>query len=197
VSVAERAAARATAVPVASVARAVSRQRVSRRGWLWFGASGVVVVAAAVTLAFAIPLDEEQETSAPAAAPAPAPASAPVPAPVPAPAPAPAPAPVPAPVSVHLVIDSAPRGAIVYRASDGVRLGTTPLDRAYDRIDGVAEFVVKLAGYHDARVALTTREDGATIAKLVRAAPTRSRAATKTHGARTPSSTVLDPYGGK
>jgi serine/threonine-protein kinase len=110
------------------------------------------------------------------------------------------------PATVQLVVDSTPHGADVYRASDGVKLGKTPFERAYERTDGQAEFVVKLAGYADARVSLSTLHDGSTTARLSRdkhhgtprppattaKPPPEQPDDTKAHGPR-----LLDPYGEK
>jgi len=101
-------------------------------------------------------------------------------------------------VRVQLVVKSTPPGADVLRAADGVRLGKTPFSRAFDRIDGEIELVVKLAGYRDARVTLPTTKDSEKAVRLV-----RLRAGTRPPDDRAPpegtkpqgsGATVLDPY---
>jgi tRNA A-37 threonylcarbamoyl transferase component Bud32 len=77
------------------------------------------------------------------------------------------PAPVVEPTVVRLEIESVPTGADVYRASDGVKLGKTPLTRDYERTDGELDLVVRKSGYRDARIALSTKRDGTATAKLV------------------------------
>ena len=93
---------------------------------------------------------------------------------------------------VTLAIDSIPRGATVFRATDHVKLGKTPFEHRYERIDGEMTFVVKLAGYGDERITLKTNADASATARLVR--PVRGRA----HPIPTPAAetgeTVLDPY---
>jgi eukaryotic-like serine/threonine-protein kinase len=101
-------------------------------------------------------------------------------------------------VRVQLVVKSTPPGADVLRAADGVRLGKTPFARAFDRIDGEIEFLVKLAGYRDARVTLSTTKDNEKTVRLVRlhagTRPPDDRGppeGTKPQGS---GATVLDPY---
>jgi tRNA A-37 threonylcarbamoyl transferase component Bud32 len=114
--------------------------------------------------------------------------------------PAPPPAPIdaapasPEPAKVELVVDSVPPGADVYRRADGVKLGKTPLSRAFDRVEGgEIELLVKHAGYHDKAVSLSTARDGKELVKLV---PSRSRPAThEPAGSATGKPTFLDPYG--
>jgi hypothetical protein len=66
------------------------------------------------------------------------------------------------------VVDSSPRGAEVYRAADGVKLGETPLLRELDRSDGEMVFVLKHVGYEDRRVAMRVDRDGEVKLDLVR-----------------------------
>jgi serine/threonine-protein kinase len=96
---------------------------------------------------------------------------------------------------VHLVVDSVPSGAEVYRALDGVRLGKTRLERDFERTEGEVELVLKLAGFRDARVTLSTAIDGKSMTKLSR--PIQIKPPAKgSAGSANPGETVLDPYGG-
>src|SRR4029079_4808667 len=63
-------------------------------------------------------------------------------------------------VQVELRVKSQPSGADVIRAADCVPIGKTPSARAFDRIDGEIELIVKLSGYKDTRVVLSTAKDG-------------------------------------
>ena len=76
--------------------------------------------------------------------------------------------------TVTIKVSSVPEGATVYRTLDGVRVGVTPLTGAYTRGVGELELVVKLAGYEDERVTLSTTQDGAvavTLRSLSRTGP--------------------------
>jgi len=98
-------------------------------------------------------------------------AAAPVrPGPEPTPPP---PAPRPSP-TVELHVESEPPGADVFRASDGVRIGRTPLLRTIPRGEGEAMFLVRLAGHRDEEVVLPANRDGRTLVKLTRT-PARPR----------------------
>jgi len=59
--------------------------------------------------------------------------------------------------SVTLVIESKPDGATVYRESDGVRLGKTPLRYKVTKVAGDAVFILKKRGFRDRT--LTMRAD--------------------------------------
>jgi len=96
---------------------------------------------------------------------------------------------------VHLVVDSIPSGAEVYRALDGVKLGKTRLERDFERTDGEVELVLKLAGFRDARVTLSTAIDGKSMTKLSRPVQIK-RPPQGSAGSGNPGETVLDPYGG-
>jgi serine/threonine-protein kinase len=65
-------------------------------------------------------------------------------------------------VRVKVKLDSEPPGAEVFRAADGLRLGTTPLVREYERSDGVELFVLKLAGYREATASVSLARDTST-----------------------------------
>jgi hypothetical protein len=65
---------------------------------------------------------------------------------------------VAAPTAIALSIASKPSGAEVFRAADGVLLGTTPFEIEMPRGDGEAVFLLKKSRYRDERVAL--RLDG-------------------------------------
>jgi len=101
---------------------------------------------------------------------------APVPAPVAAPAPQgqitpPPPAVVPAaaPEKIKLKIASEPAGAEVFRLADGVLVGMTPMTVDMEKTQGMAAFVVKAAGFEDAKVQLPADHDGETSIELQRA----------------------------
>jgi len=104
------------------------------------------------------------------------------------------------PTVVHFAIDSVPTGADVYRASDGVKLGKTPLVRDYERTDGELDLVVRKSGYRDGRISLSTREDGAATAKLTPLPSGRAKppATDKVPTAKPPTTdkgpTVLEPW---
>jgi serine/threonine-protein kinase len=95
------------------------------------------------------------------------------------PAPAPQPAPQPQPVIVRelvevpaeitmvsLSIDSEPSGARVYRLSDGVELGRTPLTVEARKGPGSATFLLRKTGYQSRRIQLPVNADGETRAVL-------------------------------
>jgi serine/threonine-protein kinase len=94
----------------------------------------------------------------------------PPPAPAPAPTPTPTPTPMePAPPStVTLTIESRPSGALVLRDDDHVRLGRTPLVHTAPRDGGRAGFVLRLAGFRDARLSFPTDRDGSQRITLTR-----------------------------
>jgi hypothetical protein len=107
---------------------------------------------------------------------------------------------------VQMTVTSLPPGAEVYRASDGVRIGRTPFHRGFERTDGELELIVKLAGYRDARVVMSTATDSTEAVKLVRASTTtkvtrpprerdeRDRGAPPPNPSTGSAATVLDPY---
>ena len=82
-------------------------------------------------------------------------------------APAPKAAAAPTVEKTHLHIDSTPPNAEVYRTSDGIRVGTTPLDLDIGRTRGQAVFTVRLAGYKDERVSLDADHDGSDNVTLI------------------------------
>jgi serine/threonine-protein kinase len=105
---------------------------------------------------------------------------------------------------VQLTVTSLPPGAEVYRASDGVRIGRTPFHRGFERSDGELELIVKLVGYRDARVVMSTASDSTETVKLVqlRTRVTKPPEGREQHDRGAPPSnppggsatTVLDPY---
>jgi eukaryotic-like serine/threonine-protein kinase len=102
---------------------------------------------------------------------------------------------------VRLSVTSVPSGADVYRAADGVRIGKTPLEKTFERTDGEIELLIKLTGYRDGRVVLSTVRDGEQTVKLVKLRATGTPPpSTERHppaggGSGTGSgATVLDPY---
>lgn len=88
-------------------------------------------------------------------------------------------------------------GAEVYRASDGVRIGRTPFHRGFERSDGELKLIVKLGGYRDARVVLSTARDSTESVKLAQQRTT-TRVTKPPEGPSHPpggsATTVLDPY---
>jgi len=106
--------------------------------------------------------------------------------------------PQPAPAAqVQLTVTSLPPGAEVYRASDGVRIGRTPFHRGFERSDGELELIVKLGGYRDARVVMSTARDSTETVKLAQLRTTK-RVPKPPEGPSHPpggsATTVLDPY---
>ena len=159
---------------------------------VWWPLAGIAVAGAVIATVVVTRGSEESRASPPPSPPAPVAAiiDASIAPPIDA-----ASAPEP-PREVQLRIDSVPHGADVYRAADGVKLGKTPLTRTFERTDGTAELVLKLAGYRDQHVSLSTREDGGAVEHLTRArvsAPPRPVRAGSAHHPSGP--TVLDPYG--
>jgi serine/threonine-protein kinase len=63
------------------------------------------------------------------------------------------------PGEVSLVLASQPDGATVYRESDGVRLGTTPIEFRVQRGEGEAVFILRRSGYRSERLVLPVSED--------------------------------------
>jgi tRNA A-37 threonylcarbamoyl transferase component Bud32 len=106
---------------------------------------------------------------------------------------------------VQLMVTSLPPGAEVYRAIDGVRIGRTPFHRGFERSDGELELIVKLVGYRDARVVMSTATDGTETVKLVQLRATtrvpkppggrdHDRGAPPSNPPGGSATTVLDPY---
>ncbi len=71
-------------------------------------------------------------------------------------------------VIVSLVVESKPRGAKVYRESDGVFLGETPFVAKLNRRAGAAVFLVKKHGYRPERVTMSAERDDAFMVELKR-----------------------------
>ena len=173
-----------------------SPTRSRRRYWL---ALPAVAVLAGVAIVAPMVMSERE-------APAPVTATTPTPTPVtPAPAKEPAvsvpeapPAPAsPASSTVQLAIESIPSGATVYRRSDGIRLGRTPWVGTFARTQGDLDLRIKLSGYRDGHVTLSTAKDGKETVKLV-AAPSRPHDGKTKPGAKPDDgATFLDPYGAK
>ncbi|HUS63445.1 MAG TPA: serine/threonine-protein kinase [Kofleriaceae bacterium] len=72
----------------------------------------------------------------------------------------------PGPGEVSLVLASEPDGATVYRESDGVRLGTTPIEFRVQRGGGQAVFILRRTGYHSETVTLPVAEDQRKVVQL-------------------------------
>ncbi len=159
----------------------------------------VVVVGVAGGWALFAPGPAPAAVSTPGASPAPAasPAAAKDPAPPAEVDPAPPAEVDPAPrARVSLTIESTPAGATVYR-TDGAKLGKTPLVHKTDRADGIAELVLKLSGYRDARLSFPTDRDGherVTLQPHTSAAHTHSTTTTPASGKKTIQNGVLDPF---
>ncbi len=120
----------------------------------WIGIG--VAVAAAAAVAFAL-VGTDGDAASAAKQPAEPPAVAPAPEPEPAPEPAPPPA---LPVEMVAVsIESEPAGADVYRAVDGVKVGITPYNDAYERGEGELVLILKQEGYEPARVNVSLAVD--------------------------------------
>jgi serine/threonine protein kinase len=140
---------------------AISPSPTSSRRWR---AVGVAVVAAAIGLVVRVRTPHVRETSTspiPLGGPAGAPTLAAAPAASPAP-PAPR-APPPtrlSPSRVALTIISQPPGASVTRASDGVRVGVTPVIASAPRGAGDVRFIVKRQGFREEVVGLDAAADG-------------------------------------
>jgi serine/threonine-protein kinase len=86
-----------------------------------------------------------------------------------------------APVNVR--VGSSPAGATVVDGKDGSVLGQTPFEKYYPEGKGVLEVVLRLAGYHDKRVAIGLGASSSTSVNLepndtVRAEPANKPAAT-------------------
>jgi serine/threonine protein kinase len=82
--------------------------------------------------------------------------------------------PEPAPRTVTLTLSSDPTGAHVFRASDGVALGVTPLSTSVERGDGETRFILKHKGFYEEAVTFGAASDGArhvTLRGIGRTAP--------------------------
>jgi serine/threonine-protein kinase len=82
----------------------------------------------------------------------------------------PPPPPPAAPVLVDIKIDSVPAGADVFRMPSELKVGVTPWGDQVEQSDGIAVFVVKSAGFLNARVELDLRAGGAQTVTLKRRA---------------------------
>jgi serine/threonine-protein kinase len=89
----------------------------------------------------------------------------------------PPPSPPPAPTKVVLHVTSTPPGAEVFRAADGVLLGSTPYSESMAPSTGSAVFRLKLAGYDDGRAELPADRDGTATITLTRTHVKASRPA--------------------
>lgn len=93
----------------------------------------------------------------------------------------------PPPATVALTIESVPAGAEVYRMPSQLKVGVTPWTSSSERGDGVAVFVVKSAGYQDAKVELDLRRDASQTVTLTKIASV----------VRTPIRTIKPPATGR
>jgi hypothetical protein len=92
-------------------------------------------------------------------------------------APAPAATASPVPTTVTAEVTSEPAGAEVYRALDGLLLGTTPFRQELARSPAQAVYVLKLGGYEDVRVKLPADRDANAHVRLSPLAPAATPAA--------------------
>ena len=69
---------------------------------------------------------------------------------------------------VSLLIESEPDGASVYRESDGVFVGTTPVRYQVRRGAGEAMFILKKSGFKPAKLAMSATKDDAFMVELTR-----------------------------
>jgi hypothetical protein len=143
-----------------------------RRIWPWL--VGGSLAAAAGALATMLIAGQRQEQADAEAAKEQAAALPPVAAPAPVPVSPPTtvePAPpvedpivreleaAPVEVTVRLLVASKPAGAVVYRESDGVRLGKTPLEVRARKGRGEAVFILRRNGFRTERLAIPVHED--------------------------------------
>ncbi|HWM88280.1 MAG TPA: serine/threonine-protein kinase [Kofleriaceae bacterium] len=153
-----------------------SRLEVSSRGrlgrllpWL-LGGAAASVAGALMTVVIANNLSGDDDRPRPAKAGAGARAVQPAPQPPPKPAPPPEPTPAekdpivralaaPEYETVRLLVSSHPAGATVYRESDGVRLGKTPLEVRARRGRGEAMFILRRNGYRAELLAVPVDKD--------------------------------------
>jgi hypothetical protein len=68
--------------------------------------------------------------------------------------------------TVTISFDSNPPGAEVWREGGGEPLGITPLEATVDRIDGVASFELRKAGFEGTRAEIPLNEDGRVVISL-------------------------------
>ena len=99
----------------------------------------------------------------------------------------------PKPSRVTLRIESRPTGAEVYRAADGVRVGTTPWSSEGESVPGQAVFVVKRVGYRDETVELDAERGGSRDVVLARAPNKRGGIKTAVQPAAMPATTTPAP----
>ncbi len=126
----------------------------------YVAAGAAALLLAVVGIALAVHQPAPAATSTPAATPAAAATSTP--------ARTQAPARPPAEAKIELHVVSTPPGAEVFRAADGVLLGVTPFVESAAPSSGTALFLLKLAGYDDARAELPADRTGTATTTLVR-----------------------------
>jgi serine/threonine-protein kinase len=73
------------------------------------------------------------------------------------------------PEMVELMITTEPAGAGVFRLADGSRVGKTPLRKTVPRQEGQVTFVLRLSGYQESKVTLSTAENESATVPLKRA----------------------------
>jgi hypothetical protein len=99
------------------------------------------------------------------------------------------------PAMVHITIESNPSGAEIFRASDGMRIGVTPVIQELPRGDVEAGYVLRLRGYRDAQVNASLAHDLNKVIALERAAPLPApKPKTKTKNAKPIKNGVMDPF---
>jgi serine/threonine protein kinase len=184
-----------------------------RRYWPWVVGALVAALTGALVTMIATAVSENQARQA-ARKPHPDTAGAQAIKEVPAPRPAPPPAPVPEkkaeptppekdPIvralaaseeqTVRLLVSSHPEGATVYRESDGVRLGKTPLEVRARRGRGEAVFILRRNGFRAERLAVPVDKDQE---RLVALRPQRASVPSRTRGVPVPLPTETRPDSG-
>jgi serine/threonine-protein kinase len=83
------------------------------------------------------------------------------------------------PEYVTLLVESDPDGAVVYRESDGVKIGTTPVRYRVRRGPGEAVFILKKRGYRSESLVMDADEDDAFMVELHRWRPSAPEPAAK------------------
>jgi serine/threonine-protein kinase len=164
-----------------------------QRLWPWIvGSALAALIGAIVTMMVVGGKDDDRARKRKAAA---ARMAQPPPPPVVAPPPPPPPPPpVQDPIvreletareeeTVKLMVHSTPEGAFVYRESDGVRLGRTPLEVRARKGRGEAVFILRRNGYRTERLAVPVDQDQ------------KSTVVLRTRGSSAPAATRIAPVG--